>query len=735
MKKVPALSIMLIVLVVIQNSYSNDGTMELQQDDLKRLAGQAIEGLNIHWKYTEVVVEWGFKEAAENAVFDGSIESSYDYGKVGDVKPLLGDTVTTMTGPQSWKSPASAGVRRGIVAALLYTDAVIGPLRTIITVRTSSGSFSFQPTDLEGGPILALEYGFFVANVVSNVTARDFQKELAAKDLKTIRQRVRELPEQTWEGAMQAIHGKGEFPPPPAVPYDPQMTVEVPDSNLTSLWRIGAWQIMKHCGPDALGHYVVPDHPFHPLAIETDRILWALDQMGMHKVAADGMAVWLEHQQFDGRLLLMNYVGERNHAAGAFTIPWVMAEHYRLTGDVEWLKTEEPRLSEAARWILNERRATMKETLSAAEMEGLKAGTWSPYGLQPPVLAGDPDAVRGAVYNFANEGFAYQAVKLLADVIEDVDPQTGKELAAEAENYRHDIRKVLDESLVLSPVVKTQDGRYHSFLPQGFQHRGTAIRALPENVDRYSHCGPYSCDIVHTSAAIEAWLRSGLLAIDDPRIDGHFEVLEDVHLADNPWIRKRTENYDPETQWFSHGGFGYQSGWERVPDYYLVKDDVPNFLRAWLNRCAVDLNLQKGWTFNEHTTFAENDKSHGNAVFLSNFRNMLVMEIDDHLWLARATPRAWLEQGKKILVKNSPTHFGTVAYEIVSDVDHGKITATVEMPSRNPPQSVLLRFRHPKAAPIQSVVVNGKVWTDFDRAKEVIQLLKIQGTVNVEATY
>ncbi len=735
MRKVHVLFILLVVLVMVPNSYAIDGAAESQPDDLKQLAGQAVEGGNVRWKYVEVAVEWGFQEGTENTVFDGSIESSYDYGKVGAVKPLPGDTVTTMTGPQSWKSPARAGERRGIVAALLYTDAEIGLQRTIITVRTGSGSFSFQPTDLESGPILAPEYGFFVADAASKVTARDFQKELAAKDLKTIRQRVRELPEQTWARAMQAIHGEEEFPPPPAVPYEPQMTVEVPDANLTSLWRIGAWQIIKYCGPDDQGNYVVYDHPFGPIALEVDRILWSLDQMGMHKVAADGMGLWLKNQQPDG-MLLTNHDHDKLHAAGALAIPWVMAEHYRLTGDAEWLKAEAPRLKAGAQWILNHRRATMKETLSPEEREGLKTGTWAPYGLQPPIKAGDADTVRGTVLcYFFNDGFAYQSVKLLTGVMEDVDPQFAKELAAETENYRHDIQKVLDETLALSPVVKTRDGRYHSFLPQGFHYRGTTIRALPEGVDRFSHCGPYSSDVVVSSTAIESWLRSGLLAIDDPRIDGHFEVLEDVYLADNPWVRARTNNYDPEQQWFSHGGFGYQSGWERVPDYYLVKDDIPNFLRAWLNRCAVDLNPQKGWTFNEHTEHADNDKSHGNAVFLSNFRNMLVMEIDDQLWLARGTPRAWLEQGKKILVKNSPTHFGTAAYEIVSDVEHGKIAATVEMPSRIPPQSVWLRFRHPKAAPIQSVTVNGKVWTDFDRDKEVIRLVQMQGTVTVEATY
>ena len=106
-----------------------------------------------------------------------------------------------------------------------------------------------------------------------------------------------------------------------------------------------------------------------------------------------------------------------------------------------------------------------------------------------------------------------------------------------------------------------------------------------------------------------------------------------------------------------------------------------------------------GYIFNEHAVHGPPDKIFEEAAFLERFRNLLVMEQGDSLWLARATPRAWLEQGKKISVKNAPTHFGVLAYEIVSDVDHGKINATVEMPSRNPPKNVLLRFRHPKPRP------------------------------------
>jgi hypothetical protein len=305
------------------------------------------------------------------------------------------------------------------------------------------------------------------------------------------------------------------------------------------------------------------------------------------------------------------------------------------------------------------------------------------------------------------------------------------------ERYRKDIVPVLDESIVLSPVIKVRDGTYRSFLPQGFQDRGPLARALPEGADIYSHCGPYHGDYL-TSVPVEAWLKAGLLSPDDVRLDGHFDVLEDVFLWDHPWYRSKKKDYDPEKDYFTFGGWGYQAGWERLPEFYLARDDVPNFLRAWVNRCPAYINLssdpERVWTFNEHV-HAPNDKSHGRAAFLSNFRNMLVMEIDDALWIARATPRAWLQQGKTISVKNSPTYFGTLAYEIVSDVDHGKIDVTLDVPSRRLPANVVVRLRHPTAAPIKSVTVNGKEWREFDTAKETVRLHKLRGTVKVQVAY
>jgi len=632
----------------------------------REMDGQPVAGRkDVNWKWAELEMEWGFQEDTGKLAYDGTVESTYNLGVLGAAKPLAEDKVTSMTGERAWKSPAAPGARRGIVLPVLYTDEIYGPDRTILTVRTTSGSFSFQPVDLTRGPMLVAERGFFIrdlspkaagalvaamepailssenllrnklpkegppgwrmntASVSANpaneplklvdgqivvppravyvhpddyrdiavawqspltakvrfrakvtyghsgdgiswsvvherpagrkvlaqgsvdrvnrsqviaaatdadtfaeiavqkgdglalviskrgthfgdttfvevviaevggpartwdltkdvvedlgtanphpdsfghagvwhflspssaksflyefapvpfpsqaTTAREYLAELARHRPKTIRQRVRELPEQTWEGAMEAMHGKRPWPAFPQVPLEPKMVVEVPCQYLSGLWRIGAWQIIKHCprikradvkklpsiatwaheipkvcqvtdAKDPEGIYVVPDHPFIPLACETDRILEALDQMGMHDAAQDGFTIWLENQQPDGALFISSYDDTR-HSIGALTLLCAAMEHYQLTGDRPWLEREKPRLQKAVQWIIDRRRKTMKEDLSPQEAEQLRLGrNWSPYGLQLRMPCGDGEQGR---YIFCNDAGGHRSV-------------------------------------------------------------------------------------------------------------------------------------------------------------------------------------------------------------------------------------------------------------------------------------------------------------------------------------
>ncbi len=113
---------------------------------------------------------------------------------------------------------------------------------------------------------------------------------------------------------------------------------------------------------------------------------------------------------------------------------------------------------------------------------------------------------------------------------------------------------------------------------------------------------------------------------------------------------------------------------------------------------------------------------------------MLVFEdpLSSTLWLAKATPRAWLENGKRISVKNAPTRWGRVSYEVLSQLDEGTVRAKITLP-KGLPTAAKLRLRIPKPQAIKSVQVDGKPWSAFDPQEETVSLpSKVVGPIDVE---
>lgn len=116
---------------------------------------------------------------------------------------------------------------------------------------------------------------------------------------------------------------------------------------------------------------------------------------------------------------------------------------------------------------------------------------------------------------------------------------------------------------------------------------------------------------------------------------------------------------------------------------------------------------------------------------------MLVFENPDDLvvWLAKATPRIWLEQGKTIAVNNAPTRFGNVGYELRSEILHGKVTATVLLPEAYR-ATTELRLRVPGGRKLRAVMLNGGPWADFSPEQEVVTIpARYRGTIRIEALY
>ena len=134
--------------------------------------------------------------------------------------------------------------------------------------------------------------------------------------------------------------------------------------------------------------------------------------------------------------------------------------------------------------------------------------------------------------------------------------------------------------------------------------------------------------------------------------------------------------------------------------------------------------------------------SANNTVFLQALRLMLVRESFDYdtgapaaLFLAHATPRQWLDTGKRIVVDDAPTCFGPVSYALESDLANKRIRGEVRMPAGNPADSVIIKLRAPRPFKMHAVELDNGETAPFDASTETIVLTGEAGNVRFLAEY
>lgn len=712
------------------------------EDAKTPVPGIGIVGPSIGaWKRMDVEIEWGFQAGTQKDM-DGSLEPYV--AVIGPIAPLTSDTGTTMTGDHSWRSRAAGDTRRGIVVPLLYAPNSRPGLDSRITVHSESGNFTFSVRDLENGSILT-EKGVFVTRVGSGQTAQKYAMELAAKKPRSVRQMTREHREAaSWDELMQEAR-LWTCPEGTAVPAfppvaEPPMQVQLSDERWTGAWRAASAQLQGK-------------HLWGGLAYEVARVAHNMDMIGLHEEAdkvyehflkapgaksdgdyTDGVGAleWATAMRHD-----MGYNHDGTHASTGRML-FAMAERHFLTGDKEWFGRNRVRLQAAADWIIRQRTLYMKDVPNRDSL--------FVKGLMPPYMLGDyvmPSC--DWRWYYVDNALSLQGVQRFADALTEFDPAAGQKYHNEAEAYRKDIRRAAEREAELSPVRLGLDGMYHSYIARMAYARGLTGPEL--GAPQFP-----GCDLM--TGALPLAEPFAALDASDPRMVDTLDVTEEMGtylgalemtkeigmsaatVRESIEARKQ-KGLPTEDTWFWHC-FVILPKASHNANIYLLQDDVPNFLRFWINSYATvvgaDGRLWEHSHLGGYTECATPDNGTA-GWFMENFRNLLVMEEGQSLWVARATPRSWLEQGKKIAVSNAPTAFGTLAYEIISDADNGTIAATIEIPNRSQPKSVILRFRHPKSAPIKSVTVNGKPWSKINTGKETIELTGLTGKAAVVASY
>jgi len=102
--------------------------------------------------------------------------------------------------------------------------------------------YTFCVQDLENGPILIPDHGVFITKAGTGITARQFARDLAVKNLKSIRQMTREHREgASWEEVMREVRLWTCPPGTTLAPFpkvdDPPMQVDLPDPGWMAAWR------------------------------------------------------------------------------------------------------------------------------------------------------------------------------------------------------------------------------------------------------------------------------------------------------------------------------------------------------------------------------------------------------------------------------------------------------------------------------------------------------------------
>ena len=476
--------------------------------------------------------------------------------------------------------------------------------------------------------------------------------------------------------------------------------LELPEQIPEEVWHANAAHVLTTGEID----------PTNGLAITKTNIGWyeavwaslssvaiiGLDMRGLHEDAARYLEPFLRWQgsmeppgKFSSREGFLAAADEYTWVrwlSGHGWLLWALAEHYLLSGDRVWLERALPHIIAACDWIERER-ATNKK----AGPDGSRPAHW---GLLPPGPTGDgaPNS-----YSFFGEACAWRGLDAAAAVLRDIGHPRAEELERAAGEYRECILSAMREGTRLAPVYQLKSGLRIPFVPMDL-YNGWKINTGGGPFDRH----PWYLDVgpLHT-------IDLGVL---DARTD----------LAG--WMLQTLEDY-----WLKHS-LAIDEPWYAPQAYaYYGRDQLHEFLGVYYNLLAEGMDRQVYAPVEGHG--GVQNLPWGDGEHTRILRRMLVHEEGNVLHIARAVPRAWLAHGKRIAFRKAPTRFGKVSFAIESSAIQGSIRATIDPPDRKP-VPIALRLRHPTAAPLKSVTVNGKPHTAF--GTEWIQLPA--GTERLEVT-
>ncbi|MBI3944788.1 MAG: hypothetical protein HY321_02640 [Armatimonadetes bacterium] len=467
---------------------------------------------------------------------------------------------------------------------------------------------------------------------------------------------------------------------------DSAAQVRVPEPRVDEMIRAGLLHL------DLVAYGLEPDGPvaatigrYCPIGSESAPIIQYLDCMGWHKLAERAIGYFLEKQHDDG--FIQNFGGYMLETGPAL---WTMGEHYRLTRNEAWVKEITPKLLKSVDFLIRWRERNQREELRGKG-----------YGMMEGKVADPKDPFRTFMLN----GYAYQGLVRAAEMLAHSRPDESRRIQREAEALKADVRAALLECLATSPAVPLGDGTWCPTVPPWAEARGPA--ALCTDGQAYFTHGTF-------------------LARDS--LCGPLYLAAQEALEPNEPITDWLLDYHADLFYTRNVGFS-QPYYSPHPRAHLLRGETKAFLKEFYNGFA-GLADRETYTFWEHYWHASPHKTHEEAWFLMRTRWMLHMERGDTLHLLAAIPRAWMEHGQRIEIRDAASYFGPFSLRVESQVAQHRIHAVVECATERKPARVALRLPHPLGQ--RATDVTGG---DYDPAAETVRIALFPGRAEVTLTF
>jgi hypothetical protein len=464
--------------------------------------------------------------------------------------------------------------------------------------------------------------------------------------------------------------------------------LHLPERRIDEMMRAG----MLHCdlityGKEPDGAVAATIGVYSPIGSESSPIIQYLDAMGLHDLARRSIMYFVEKQHDDG--FMQNFGG---YMLETGCVLWTIGEHWRYTRDAEWISSIRENIVKAVDYLLAWRKRNQREELRGHG-----------YGMLDGKVA-DPE---DNYHIFMLNSTAYIGLKRAAEVLAAISDPRAAGIAAETSAFLQDISASLEVAFAEAPAVPLGNGAW--------------CPSLPVWADRP---GPLCLQTTGGS-----WFTHGAMVARDTLLGAQYLLLDEV-------IESKSVQADfilncLADLFFNRNTAFSQPYYSPHPLANLRRGEVKAYLKEFYSNMS-SLADRETYTFWEHLFYASPHKTHEEGWFLMRCRWMLYLEEGDTLKILPGVPRAWLEDGKEIVLDGVASYFGKLSFKVVSEVSTGKITVRIKVegdPGRLP-RVLSVRLPHPQGMKATSVSSGS-----YDAASETVTFEGFNGEVACEVRF